>query len=94
MCGSTVQNLIHVTVLASRILRWLLDVWKMTSVYSTDTADHFRVVKKDRKGRKKLIFIIGRVRKIAKSNCLIRHVCLSTRPQGKTLLPLDGFQEI
>ena len=30
-----------------------------------------------------------RVRKIAKSDYLLRHVCLS--PHGKTRLPMDGF---
>jgi hypothetical protein len=57
MCGSTVQNLIHVTVLASRILRWLLDVWKITSVYSAATADHFHVGKKDGLEGKELTII-------------------------------------
>jgi len=31
------------------------------------------------------------VRKIAKSDNEHRHVCLSVRPNGTTLLPLDGF---
>ena len=32
-----------------------------------------------------------RVRKIAKSDCKLRHVRPSTRPHGTTWLPLEGF---
>jgi len=42
---------------------------KMTSIYSADIADYFHVGKKDGIGRKELNFIIGRIRKIAISNC-------------------------
>jgi len=28
-CGSSVQNLLYVTLLTSRRSRWLLDLWKM-----------------------------------------------------------------
>jgi hypothetical protein len=36
---------------------------------------------------------VWRVRKIAHSDCLLRHVyvCPSVRPHGTTPLPLDGF---
>jgi len=29
VCGFSIQNVCHVTLLAPRILRWLLDVWKI-----------------------------------------------------------------
>jgi hypothetical protein len=29
ICGSSVKNLLHATFLVPRILRWLLDVWKI-----------------------------------------------------------------
>jgi len=32
-----------------------------------------------------------RLRKIAKSHCLLHHVGLPGRPRGTTRLPLDGF---
>ena len=38
--------------------------------------------------------VFRRFLKISKSDCWLRHVCLSVRPLGKTRLPLDGFHEI
>ena len=29
VCGSSVWNMVHVTLLGCRILRWILDVWKI-----------------------------------------------------------------
>ena len=29
ICGSSIRNLLHVTLVAPRILRWLLDFWKV-----------------------------------------------------------------
>ena len=34
VCGSSVRNLLHVTLLTPRILRWLLDFWKICAAVS------------------------------------------------------------
>ena len=31
VCGSSVRKLLHVTLLMPRILRWLLDFWKIST---------------------------------------------------------------
>jgi hypothetical protein len=55
VCGSSIWNLLHVTLLAHRILRWLLDFWKICGhlLWSHNKLEH-----KWREGRWQVYLLI------------------------------------
>ena len=68
ICGSSVWNFLHVTILAPRILRWLLDFWKicapMLHTYSSLTY-----------GRRYTILATGTVTKLSTSSGRGKRFC-------------------
>jgi hypothetical protein len=40
ICGSSVRNIFHVTLLVPRILKWLLDFWKIYGPLEVNNGRH------------------------------------------------------